>query len=46
MRRRGKELWRANPRDFGSDLQNAAYGVRALAFAPDSARFLYTGKAE
>ncbi len=40
----GKELWRANPRDTGSDMQNAAYGVRALAFAADGTRFYTPGK--
>jgi WD40 repeat protein len=40
----GKELWRALPRDFGFDVQNASYGMRALAFAADSARFYTPGK--
>jgi WD40 repeat protein len=40
----GKELWRASPREIGFDLQNSAYGVRAVAFAPDSARFYTPGK--
>ena len=42
----GKELWRANPREFGTHLQNASYGVRAVAFAPESTRFFTPGKAE
>ena len=42
----GKELWRANPREFGSDLQNASYGVRAVAFAPDEHAVFYTREAQ
>jgi WD40 repeat protein len=40
----GKELWRANPLEAGLDLKIAAYGVRAVAFAPDSARFYTPGR--
>jgi WD40 repeat protein len=40
----GKELWRADPRQSGLDARNAAYGVRALAFAPDSTQFYTPGK--
>jgi WD40 repeat protein len=35
----GKELWRASPRDFGAGIPSSSYGVRAVAFAPDSSRF-------
>ena len=40
----GKELWCANPREFGTHLQNASYGVRAVAFAPESTRFFTPGR--
>ncbi len=40
----GKERWRANPREYGSDVQVAAYGVRAVAFSSDSSRFYTPGK--
>ena len=40
----GKELWRAASRRQGFFAQSAAYGVRAVAFAPDSAHFYTTGK--
>ena len=40
----GKELWRAHPRDFGVGIRNSSYGVRAIAFAPDGARFYTAGK--
>ncbi len=40
----GKELWRAHPRDFGVGIRNSSYGVRAVAFAPDGARFYTAGK--
>ncbi len=40
----GKELWRADPRESGSEVRAAAYGVRALAFSPDGARLYAPGR--
>ncbi len=40
----GKELWRASTREHGFYVQIAAYGVRAMAFAPDSAHFYTPGR--
>ena len=40
----GKQLWRANSREHGINLTAAAYGVRALAFAPDGSVFYTPGK--
>ena len=40
----GKELWRANAREHGFYAEIATYGVRAVAFSPDSARFYTPGR--
>ncbi|MHB1559070.1 MAG: sigma-70 family RNA polymerase sigma factor [Isosphaeraceae bacterium] len=39
----GRERWRAPARDYGYHPPGAAYGVRALAFAPDGSRFFAPG---
>ncbi len=40
----GKERWRANTRELGFNPTAAAYGCRALVFAPDGREFYTPGK--
>jgi WD40 repeat protein len=40
----GKERWRASRQDFEVDLPAAAYGMRAITFAPDGSKFYTPGR--
>ena len=40
----GRERWRVHGRDYGFDAPAAAYGMRALAFSADGARFYTPGR--
>jgi RNA polymerase sigma factor (sigma-70 family) len=40
----GKELWRARGREYGFDPPGATYGLRAVAFSSDNARFYTPGR--
>jgi WD40 repeat protein/predicted DNA-binding protein (UPF0251 family) len=40
----GKERWRALGEDYGFQQPGAAYGTRAVAFAPDGSRFYTPGR--
>ena len=40
----GRERWRVRSSEYGSDEHSAAYGMRALAFSADGARFYTPGR--